>query len=95
MRDVDLGEPTSFLDHAYLGCTERECKISSDIVANYRDMVESRNLMEPRKNCLSELQENLMRKQYLLGPMTWKVMQRKKYVERSMHGWPSIYGRRK
>ena len=33
-------------------------------------------LLEPRKNYLPELQENLMQKQYLLGLMTWKVMQR-------------------
>ena len=33
-------------------------------------------LLEPRKNDLSELQGNLMQKQYLLGPMTWKVTQR-------------------
>ena len=25
MKFVDLGEPTSFLDHVYLGCTQREC----------------------------------------------------------------------
>ena len=31
MKDVDLGEPTSFLDHVYLGCTQRECTISNDI----------------------------------------------------------------
>ena len=42
MKDVDLGEPTSFLDHVHLGCTQRECQISNDIVANYRDMFESR-----------------------------------------------------
>ena len=42
MEDVDLGEPTSFLDHVYLCCTQRECQISDDIVANYRDMFESR-----------------------------------------------------
>ena len=42
MKDVDLGEPTSFLDHVYLGCTQRECQISDDIVANNRDMFESR-----------------------------------------------------
>ena len=41
MKDVDLGEPTSFLDHVYLGRTQRECQISKDIVANYRDMFES------------------------------------------------------
>ena len=43
MKDVDLEEPTSFLDHVYLGCTQRECTISNDIVTNYRDMFESRN----------------------------------------------------
>ena len=42
MEDVDLGEPTSFLDHVFLGCTQRECKIRNEIVANYRDMFESR-----------------------------------------------------
>ena len=41
-QDVNLGEPTSFLDHVYLGCTQRECQISKDIVDNYRSMFESR-----------------------------------------------------
>ena len=41
-KEVDLGEPTSFLDHVYLGCTQRQCKISKDIVDNYRTMFESR-----------------------------------------------------
>ena len=41
MKDVDLGEPTSFLDHVHWGCTRRECQISKDIVANYSDMFES------------------------------------------------------
>ena len=35
-KEVDLGEPTSFLDHVYLGCTQRQCEISNDIVDNYR-----------------------------------------------------------
>ena len=41
-KEVDLGEPTSFLDHVYLGCTQRQCKISKDIVDKYRTMFESR-----------------------------------------------------
>ena len=40
-KEVDLGEPTSFLDHD-LGCTQRQCEISKDIVDNYRTMFESR-----------------------------------------------------
>ena len=30
------------LDHVYLGCTQRQCEISKDIVDNYRAMFESR-----------------------------------------------------
>ena len=41
-KEVDLGEPTSFLDHVYLGCTQRQRKISKDIVDNDRTMFESR-----------------------------------------------------
>ena len=40
--EVDLGEPTSFLDHVYLVCTQRQCEISKDILDNYRTMFESR-----------------------------------------------------
>ena len=42
MKDFDLGEPTSFLDHENLGCTQRQCEISKDIVDNCRKMFESR-----------------------------------------------------
>ena len=41
-KEVDLGEPTSFLDHVYLVCTQRQCEISKDIVDKYRTMFESR-----------------------------------------------------
>ena len=41
-KEVDLGEPTSFPDHVYLGCTQRQCEISKDIVDNYRTMFGSR-----------------------------------------------------
>ena len=41
-KEVDLGEPTYFLDHVCLGCTQRQCEISKDIVDNYRTMFESR-----------------------------------------------------
>ena len=39
MKDVDLGEPTSFLDHVYLGLhSERKSKKQRYIVGNYKDM---------------------------------------------------------
>ena len=42
-KEVDLGEPTSFLDHVYLGCAPRPCEISKDTVHNYRTMFETKN----------------------------------------------------
>ena len=41
-KEVDVGEPTSFLDHVYLGCTQRQCETSKDVVAHERTMFESR-----------------------------------------------------
>ena len=41
-KEVDLGEPTSVVDHEKLGCTQRQCEISKDIVDNYRTMFQSR-----------------------------------------------------
>ena len=32
MKEVDLGEPTSFNDHVYLGRTQRGCETIKDIV---------------------------------------------------------------
>ena len=32
MQNVDLDEPTSFLDHVYLGCTQRERKLNEIII---------------------------------------------------------------
>ena len=41
-KEVDLGEPTSFLDHVYLGCTQRQCEMGKVVVDNYRTMFDSR-----------------------------------------------------
>ena len=42
-KEVDLGEPTSFLDHVFffLLCTQRQCQTSKDTVDNYRTIFES------------------------------------------------------
>ena len=41
-KEVDLGEPTFFLDHVYFRCNQRQCEISKDIVDHYRTMCESK-----------------------------------------------------
>ena len=77
IKDVDLGEPTSFLDHVYLGCTQRECHISRDIVDNYNSMFESRiSAVAMEKLRELKLQGNQRRTQPLHGLVIWKVMQR-------------------
>ena len=70
-KEVDLGEPTSFLDHVYLGCTQRQCEISKDIVDNYRTMFESRISAEEQKSF-----HTLKIFVSLHGLMIWRVMQR-------------------
>ena len=72
MKDLDLGEPTSFFDHVYLGCTQRECDTSKDIVDNYRSMFDSRVSAAALEKY--QVQGNLTRT-FPHGPMTWKGMQ--------------------
>ena len=42
MKNVDLDEPISFLDHVYLGCTQRERKVNEIVVEQHKKMFESR-----------------------------------------------------
>ena len=70
-KEADLGEPTSFLDHVYLGCTQRQREISKDIVDNYRTMFESR-ISAGRTEQIHFVEIFV----FLHGLMIWKVMQR-------------------
>ena len=70
-KEVDLGEPTSFLDRVYLGCTQRQCEISKNTMDNYRTMFESR-ISAGRVEKLPFLKIFVV----LHGLMTWLVMQR-------------------
>ena len=42
MKLVDLGEPSSFLHHLYLQCTQRECKPNEITIDKFRRRLESR-----------------------------------------------------
>ena len=42
MRNVDVDEPTSCLDHVHLGCTQRECKSNETIIDQQKELIESR-----------------------------------------------------
>ena len=70
-KEVDLGEPTSFLDHVNRECTQRKCEISKDIVDNFRTMFESRISAGG-----VEKYHSLKIFVFLHGLVTWLVMQR-------------------
>ena len=76
MEEVELGEPTSFLDHVHLGCTQRECETSKAKILRTITKICSNpgSLQEQKKSCL--VQGDLMQTSQH-GPMTWKVMQKK------------------
>ena len=76
-KEVDLGEPTSFLDYVYLGCTQRQCEISKDIVDNYRTMFESRISAEREQKNSHSLKIFV----FLHGLMIWRVMQRNEWSD--------------
>ena len=57
MKNVDLEEPTSFLDHVYLGCTQRECTMRNDIATSYRDMCEARISAGAKENTYKSFRE--------------------------------------
>ena len=84
MKDVDLGEPTSFLDRVYLGCTQWECQISKDIADNYRKMFESKDLCQSYGKTITFREIGC---EYFLMVLSWKFMQRNawKDIANTMH----------
>ena len=71
MKLVDLGKPTSFLDHENLGCTQRECEPNEDAVNQNREIFESRITAAATEQFISRVGENLTQKRSR-GPTTWK-----------------------
>ena len=71
IKEVDLGEPTSFFDHVYLGCTQRQCQTRKHTVDIYRTMFESRISAGATGNYQAWKIRIFVR-----GPTTWKVMPR-------------------
>ena len=69
MKNVDIEEPTSLLDHVFLGCTQRECKSNERIIEQYHKMFESRITVGATENYQDwkSFVQKLQR-----GPTTWK-----------------------
>ena len=73
MTLVDLGEPTSSLDHVYLGCTQRECPIERRYHRRMQKLFELRISAGATEKLLSW--EKSTRK-LSLGFVTWKDTRR-------------------
>ena len=78
LKDGDLGEPTSSFDHVSLGCTQRECQTSKDIVDNYRNMFESKISAGAAESY--PILRNFAQT-FPHGPMIWKVMRRNAWTD--------------
>ena len=80
-KEVDLREqPTSFLDHIYLGCTQRQCQVSKEIVDNWRAMFES--------------QISAGRTEKLPFPQNLRISSTRQIIY-SMHRWSPLLKRKK
>ena len=71
MKNVDLGNTTSFLDPVYLGRTQRECKPNEIMIEQFKEMFESR-ISAGQLNSY-QVVKNLTQKPFR-GPTTWKDM---------------------
>ena len=71
-KEVELGEPTSFFDHVYLGCTQRQCEISKDIVGQLQSHVLNREFQRRELKNFHSSRSFV----FLHRPMIWKAMQR-------------------
>ena len=68
-KEVELGDPTSFLDHVYLGCNQTHCETRKHIVDHYSITLEPKFPQEKRRNYHAWKPRT-----FLHGPATWKVM---------------------
>ena len=77
-KEVDLGKPTSFLDHVYLGCTQKECQNRKEILWIITEVSSNQGFLLglQKNNQKQKPRRNLMKKRYLHGPMIWKFMPR-------------------
>ena len=70
MTFFDLDDPTSFLDHEYLGCTQRECK-PNDFFKEHKEMFKIRISAGATENYQGG---KSLTQRRLSGPTTWKDM---------------------
>ena len=93
MKDVDLGERTSFVDHENLGCTQRQCEISKDIVDNYRTMFESR--ISARTSEKLPCSENMSPRNVWNDIVSWRTKRLNNSTKYQLHALTTIISKKK
>ena len=71
MKNVDIEESTSFLDHVYSGCSQRECKPNDTIIEESKKISNHVFLLEQQEN-YQDGKSHVQK--FLRGPTTWKDM---------------------
>ena len=72
MKNVDIEDPTSYLDHVYLGCTQRQCKPDDTIIEQQKKIFESRISAGATGRNFQNGKSHVQK--FQRGPTTWKDM---------------------
>ena len=82
-KEVDLGEPTSFLDHVFLGCTQRTMWNKQKYCGQLQNHVRIAEFQRREQKNFHSLKIFV----FLHGLMIWKVMQRNVWSDTV--SWPT------
>ena len=91
-KEVDWGEPTSFLNHVYLGCTHRQREIIKDIVDNFCGWIRENTIPPKSSHSFTALWHCWSCKE-VCGTILWVGEQDDTATLQSiysMHRWPPL-----
>ena len=87
MQNIVLDEPTSFLDHVCLGCTQGECKTNETIIEQYTKMFESRLPEWQAHTVASSYDLKDMLKNVSSGTVNWQIRKCSKLLKSRVLVW--------
>ena len=100
MKNVDIEEPTSFLDHVHSGCTQRECQPNDTIIEEYKKIFEPRisagttEKLPGWEKSRSKVSAWVLRHERTCWKMRETVLRIGKQEDRAItHGFQSLLGR--
>ena len=75
-KEIDLADPTPFIDQVYLGCTQREAKVDPHVVQSKNELFTQLTRTRETREADDKFQtkEHICWERSLLGAVIWKVM---------------------